>query len=290
LFAGLLGTPGAQDVDPSRLLALIAPLMFGYMFGDVGQGAVLLTAGLLLHRRLPALRLLIPGGIAAMAFGFVFGSVFASERLLAPLWLHPIAEPVPVLAGGLVFGVLIVAAGLALDAVQYHWRGDATGFWGSRVALTVTYAGLLAAFWQPGTAWLIPAGAVWFVAGAGLSGPDRGLAAAGAAAQTYVELVLQLVVNTISFVRVGAFALAHAGLSAAVIGMADATDSMSARLLVLVLGNSLIIGLEGLVVAIQTTRLILFEFFVRFLRSSGRRFQPLPGPEAPDHGPERRTP
>jgi V/A-type H+-transporting ATPase subunit I len=41
-------------------------------------------------------------------------------------------------------------------------------------------------------------------------------------------------------------------------------------------GNALIIAIEGLVVGIQTTRLVLFEFFIRFLRGSGRAFRPLP--------------
>jgi V/A-type H+-transporting ATPase subunit I len=45
-----------------------------------------------------------------------------------------------------------------------------------------------------------------------------------------------------------------------------------------VLGNLLVIALEGLVVSIQTTRLVLFEFFVRFLRAEGRVFQPLTAP------------
>ena len=153
----------------------------------------------------------------------------------------------------------------------------------------MTYAGLLAAFREPLAAWLIPVGAAWFIAGAALAAPQPRLAALGTAIQEYVEVVLQLFVNTISFVRVGAFALAHAGLSAAVIGMADATGSLSARLVVLVLGNALIIGLEGLVVSIQTTRLVLFEFFIRFLRASGRRFLPLPGPDETDHGSERRA-
>ncbi len=110
LFAGLLGMPGQQDVDPSRLVALMAPLMFGYMFGDVGQGAVLLVIGLLLREKLPALGLLVPGGISAIVFGFVFGSVFANEHLIAPLWLHPIEQPIPVLAASLIFGVFVFPA------------------------------------------------------------------------------------------------------------------------------------------------------------------------------------
>jgi V/A-type H+-transporting ATPase subunit I len=83
-------------------------------------------------------------------------------------------------------------------------------------------------------------------------------------------------VNTISFVRVGAFALAHAGLCTAVVGIAEAAGP--GYWPVLILGNAVIVALEGLVVGIQTTRLILFEFFIRFLSAQGRRFEPLPPP------------
>jgi V/A-type H+/Na+-transporting ATPase subunit I len=90
--------------------------------------------------------------------------------------------------------------------------------------------------------------------------------------------MLQIAVNTVSFVRVGAFALAHAGLSAAVIGMAAATGGGIGWLLVMILGNALVIALEGLIVSIQTTRLLLFEFFIRFLTAEGRQLRPLTGP------------
>lgn len=90
--------------------------------------------------------------------------------------------------------------------------------------------------------------------------------------------MFQLIINTISFVRVGAFALAHAGLSSALIAISDSTSSIWSTALILVIGNAFIIVLEGLVVGIQTTRLVLFEFFVRFLTATGRQFQPLPAP------------
>jgi V/A-type H+-transporting ATPase subunit I len=91
---------------------------------------------------------------------------------------------------------------------------------------------------------------------------------------------MQILVNTLSFARVGAFALAHSALSAAVVTVAAAAGSVPGWLLVMVLGNLLIIGLEGLVVSIQTTRLVLFEFFNRFLVGTGRVFRPLPAPSA----------
>ena len=42
-------------------------------------------------------------------------------------------------------------------------------------------------------------------------------------------------------------------------------------------GDAFVIALEAMVVGIQTTRLVLFEFFIRFLRGTGRAFRPLPG-------------
>lgn len=282
LFAGLLGTPDVSDVDPSRVLAFIAPLMFGYMFGDVGQGAVLLAAGLLLKDRVPALALLVPGGLAAIVFGFLFGSVFGIENWLPALWLHPMEHPLTILGVSLGFGVLVVSLGMLFDTLQCHWRGEARKFWGSRLGIPVTYAGLLLSILDPRALWLVAAGAAWYIGGAARLDPAHRGEAVAEAAMDYGETLLQLVVNTISFVRVGAFALAHGGLSAAVIGIAGAADSLTAQVFLLALGNALVIGLEGLVVSIQTTRLVLFEFFVRFLRASGRRFCPLPDPTGVD--------
>ncbi len=93
-----------------------------------------------------------------------------------------------------------------------------------------------------------------------------------------LESIFQLIVNTISFVRVGAFALAHGGLSLAFITLAGSTESLAAQVLILLTGNLVVIMLEGLVVTIQTTRLILFEFFIRFLQCTGRMFRPLAAP------------
>ncbi len=82
VFASLLGTPGANEADPAKLLALIVPLIFGYMFGDVGHGLLLAAAGWYFHKRWPALGVLFACGISATIFGFVFGSVFGNEHLL----------------------------------------------------------------------------------------------------------------------------------------------------------------------------------------------------------------
>ena len=280
LFASLLGTPSHDEADPSRLLAVLAPLLFGYMFGDVGHGLVLLLAGLLLQRRWPVVRLLIANGLAAMIFGLVFGSVFGREDILPALWLHPIEEPLPVLLVPLAGGVVILLLGLLLNAVESYWRGAVRQWLQVEAAVMLLYVSLIAGFLYPAAVWLAVIALLWYFSVSLLYSTAHFAATLLAAAGALLENILQLLLNTVSFVRVGAFALAHGGLSMAFIIMANATDKPAAAFLILLLGNLVVIMLEGLVVTIQTTRLILFEFFVRFLRGSGRTFRPLAAPTA----------
>lgn len=280
-FVRLLGMPGRSEADPSPLVALIAPMLFGFMFGDVGQGLVLLLAGLYLRRKLPAAAILVPGGLFAMLFGLAFGSVFAREDLIAAVWLHPLLHPLPVLGVALGAGVAILLTGLALNAAGAHWRGEGGAWWRSGAGLVAAYAGVLLAFADSRALWLSLAGAAWFVAGAALNArPGHGVVALGHALGEMVETLFQLVINTLSFVRVGAFAIAHAGLSSAIMVLAQISGDGTGFWLVMIAGNVFVIALEGLVAGIQTTRLMLFEFFIRFLRAEGRAFRALPTPAA----------
>jgi V/A-type H+-transporting ATPase subunit I len=281
IFAGLLGTLDRNEADPSRILAIMAPLLFGYMFGDVGQGLVLLLAGVLLQKRWPLLRILVANGVSAMLFGFVFGSMFGREDIIPALWVHPVSSPLPVLVVPLVAGVLIILLGLVLNAIESNWRGQWLRWLHVDAPVVALYLGIMSAFILEGSAsmLIIVSALTWYVIGNLLLAGGNLLALLTAIA-VLIETMMQLVMNTVSFVRVGAFALAHAGLSLAFNVMADSTGSIVATILILLLGNIIVIVLEGLVVSIQTTRLILFEFFIRFLQADGRVFKPLSAPEA----------
>jgi V/A-type H+-transporting ATPase subunit I len=146
-----------------------------------------------------------------------------------------------------------------------------------RRTLVVYFGVLIAPFWLGGLA-VAAAGTAWYILGSAALAKGHRIAAGMRSAGEFVEESLRLFVNTVSFARVGAFALAHAGLSAAIVEVASATG-MVGYWIVLALGNVLVIALEGLVVSIQTTRLMLFEFFVRFLTGGGRAFKPLPPPD-----------
>jgi V/A-type H+-transporting ATPase subunit I len=280
LFVRGFGIPDRNEVDPSPVLALVTPLMFGYMFGDVGQGLALLLAGVFLSRRFAIMKLFIPAGLMAMVFGFLFGSVFCDEHLLKPLWQNPLAEPLPILVAPLGLGAALLALSILFDGVAARWAGRTGVWWQHGFPLLLLFAAPVCWFVAPmyGLAALIAA--VGFTASLAVvhvkdQGWQRVLAAPLLAWLELLEAGFQLGVNTLSFARVGAFALAHAGLASAVISLASLADNMVLRIGVLVLGNIVIIGLEGLIVSIQTTRLVLFEFFRRFVRGEGRAFRPL---------------
>jgi len=275
-FARLLGVPGEAEADPSVLLAVLAPLMFGFMFGDIGQGAVLVLAGLALRKRYAAAELLLAGGIAAMIFGTLFGSVFAREGIVPALWLYPLQQPLELLKVGLVGGSVVICLGLALDALESYWAGAGMRWSATRAGLVLSYLAALACAVAPRAVWGVPLGLIWYCAGE-VAFAEHPAQRVGSSLAEAIESLLQLLVNTLSFVRVGAFALAHAGLAAAINALCAGIGPHWLAFIGLALGNAVLILIEGLVVGIQTTRLVLFEFFIRFLRGSGRALKPLPG-------------
>ena len=276
LFPRALGVPGATEADPTVVLAVAVPLIFGYMFGDVGQGLVIAAVGLWLRNRSPVAKLFVAGGLSAAFFGWVFGSVFSIHDVITPLWTDPLAEPIAVLALPIGAGALLLAAGLLLHALGSFWRGEWARLLGEDLGLLALYAGILGLFVAVEFQWLALAGALAFVIGHAVH--DGRPQALGSGLGELVERTLQLFINTLSFARVGAFALAHAGLSSAVSALSGEADNLLLKAIIVVLGNVLIIVLEAMVVSIQTTRLVLFEFFARFLTGAGRPFRPLAPP------------
>jgi V/A-type H+-transporting ATPase subunit I len=193
--------------------------------------------------------------------------------------VHPIQQPLPVLIVPLIAGVLIIMLGMVINAIESSWRGEWLRWLHVDAPVVGIYLGIVSAFLLPGSAsvLIIVSALTWYLIGNLLLAGGR-LLAVMTAVVALLEKMMQLLLNTLSFVRVGAFALAHAGLSLAFNIMADNTPSIIVSLLILLLGNIIVIVLEGLVVSIQTTRLVLFEFFIRFLQANGRVFKPLSGP------------
>jgi V/A-type H+-transporting ATPase subunit I len=305
----LYGTPSYEEVEPTAFFAASFLLMFGLMFGDVGHGFVLAAAGYLLFRYVPRYLdygiLLMEGGASAAAFGFLYGSVFGIEGALPVLWLSPLADLSRFLLFALALGVTLISVGLALNVVN-TWRS------GQRVLALFGARGLLGAFgyWVLaalasraliGRTWRLSAGAVvalaavpilllvckrplvaWLERGKPRRPPGPGAPRLLAALEGSVEIVdtaIGFFTNTLSFLRVAAFAMVHAGAFFALFALADTIARTRAgtpgSIAVLVAGNVGMIFLEGLTVSVQVLRLEYYEFFGKFFRGGGEPYRPL---------------
>ncbi len=276
VFTTAVGTPGSAEIDPTRWVAVLVPLMFGYMCGDVGHGILIVATGLLLRRRTDLWRLLVYCGLASIAFGFVYGEVFGYGHFLEPLWLSPLEAPFAVLVVPVIAGALVLSLGILLHAVQTCWRGQGSSELLADTAQLLVYWGLALVLLEPRLGWLVLAGVVLCAGNRLWSARSPTVLAAGLG--ELLQSTFELLLNTLSFARVGAFALAHAALESAIVIIAGDLSSTAAAALVLVVGNLLVILIEGMVVSVQTTRLVLYEFFVRFFEGGGRALKPVAAP------------
>lgn len=297
MFVEMYGLPAYNEIDPTVFIGLTYSLMFGIMFGDAGQGLLLAIGGFLLYKY----KKMKLGGIVALAgsistiFGLLYGSVFGFEEVMPALWRRPMSDIMTTLIMAVVFGVVLILIAMIMhiyNAVKNHDFEkavlDPSGLAGLIVygSAAASVGLIFTGHTLPGTALLViiiglPLAAIF------LKEPlnnflshKKKLFPAGSKAmflvEAFVELfdvVLSYATNTISFVRVGAFALSHAGMMGVVMTLAG-LESGHPNFLIIVLGNVVVTALEGLVVGIQVLRLEYYEMFSRFYSGTGRAFKP----------------
>jgi V/A-type H+-transporting ATPase subunit I len=279
------GTPRYDEFDPTLLFAVTFILMFGSMFGDVGHGAVILLAGWYFRRRIgDFFWLSLLAGLSSIAFGFLYGSVFGSEEVLQPLWMSPMHDPVRLLLLAVYwgFGFIVVVTLLSIfnfirlglrSQALLHQRGLAGLLF--YIGLVLYVAGLNndAIPGQLAIA-LILIGAAGVIAGLWRASESRGGERLLIVLIEMAETLTGYFSNTVSFLRVAAFALNHAALAFAVFTVAGMMDT-AGHWITLLIGNLIMIVLEGGIVLIQVLRLEYYEGFVRFFRGDGRAYRPL---------------
>jgi V/A-type H+-transporting ATPase subunit I len=280
------GVPRYGEIDPTLLFAVSFVLMFGMMFGDVGQGALIALAGLLLHRRRYRFApLAVAVGASSTLFGLLYGSVFGYEHLLPALWMSPLSDPMLMLGVALGWGVGFILLATLLTIrnriAEGRWRDALLDSHGA--AGLLLYAGLLAAAWRYASAGVLD-GITVLTLGTALAAMffhawqhNSGSAFAERLLIVLMEgfeSVMSYISNTLSFLRLAAFSLNHVALSIAVFTVANMLHT-SGYWATVVLGNLFILLLEGAIVAIQTLRLEYYEGFSRFFGGDGRAFRPL---------------
>lgn len=305
MFVGMYGLPAHNEMDPTLFVGLTYSFIFGVMFGDVGQGLLLVIVGALVYhfKKSPLAGIIATAGVFSTIFGFMFGSVFGFEDVIQPLWLRPIDHMTTlpfvgklntVFIVSIAFGMGLIVIAMVLHIINAFREHDTQSTWfdpngvaglvfyGSVAAVVILFmsgrptpAGIVLAvmfgvplllilFKEPLTNRLkkkkekMKEGKVMFFVEGFFE---------------LFEMLLSYFSNTLSFVRIGAFAVSHAAMMEVVLMLAG-VENGNTNWVIVVLGNLFVCLMEGLVVGIQVLRLEYYEMFSRFYKGSGRKFEP----------------
>lgn len=294
----MYGTPAYREKDPTAFFGLTYMLLFGAMFGDVGQGLILLFSGLILEfvwKKTSLGGILSRIGLSSTVFGFIYGSVFGSEKILSPLIIRPMANINVILLAAVFFGIVLILSSYIYNIINSSLEKNMEeGLFGRNgVAGLAFYLILLYTIFRvvvihsnilPALVYIMVGLLLLMVFKEPLSNKftHADKLYRESPANYYIEegfgvieTLLSMLSNTISFIRVGAFALNHVGLYIAFATLARMMSSSWENLSVLVLGNVVIIVLEGLIVFIQALRLEYYELFTKYYRGDGIEYDPV---------------
>lgn len=297
VLLNMYGVPAHDELDPTPFLSISYMLLFGAMFGDLGQGFIILLAGLLLSKKNKLFGGLLERlGFSSMIFGLLYGEVFGIEELIPALVIKPFEEINTVLVAAIAVGVVLILIAYILGMVNSFKRRDIEeGLFGKEgLAGFIFYICLLALVGGNliGRT-IIPTGVgialiILSVVGMVLKEPLTNLITgkrplhgedvSGYYVQSVfslIEVVLSMLSGTISFIRVGAFTLTHVGLFIAFKTIGEMIGTNTGNVIVLIIGNIVVIGLEGLIVFIQGLRLQYYELFSRYYKGDGKEFKPI---------------
>jgi V/A-type H+-transporting ATPase subunit I len=308
MFTTMYGLPTYNDFDPTFLISILYSILFGLMFADVGQGLVLALFGYFAMYKVKKMAIgaiLARAGFFSVIFGFLSGSVFGNEHLLTPVWHAMGFANLPfevmasvnintILLGAVFIGIFVVTLAIVIN-IASKLKRDKVGaaltgssgvaglvFYLALVALVVDMmllhigfvgplyiAGLLVV---PGVIIYLQEPLSELIDGHGFHIESPSDLFIGGIFEMVVTL-LEYLSNTVSFLRVGGFILAHAGMMSVVSTLAGMAGVLSP--VVMVIGNVFVICLEGLIVGIQALRLNYYEVFSRFFEADGEAFEPL---------------
>ena len=308
MFTEMYGLPSHDELDPTLFVALTYTFIFGAMFGDVGQGLCLFIGGGLLYllKKIRLAGIISVAGIFSTFFGFMYGEFFGFEdTVIKHRWLSPmtamtklplVGQLNTVFVVSVAFGMGLILFAMILNIINSRKQGNteemlfgANGvagfiFYGFLVATIALY---LTGHKTPGNIMLciflgIPVLMFIFkeqlaekVSGKEVTFEDGIVMFLVQGFFELFETMLSFFSNTLSFVRIGAFAISHGAMMEVVMMLGGMENGLAnANWLIIILGNILVCGLEGLVVGIQVLRLEYYEMFSRFYTGSGKEFKP----------------
>ena len=298
LLTRLRGTPDYREVDPTTIMTVLFSIMFGFMFGDVGSGLVFVIIGFMLRNLQRELlkisakavnklgTIILTCGISSMIFGVFYGEFFLLPGVIPPLLFSPFHNQTAIIVIALIFGVIQIGLGLILKIINTIRAGDKHKTIFSIIVLAYYVVGVLLAVEYARTLSLSAFAENWILTIMAMSllgliflfpliegliaGKVDIIAQLLKGFSEFIETFLSLLTNSISYVRLAAFAIAHGALGLSALILASVIGVIPSYLLM----NILVILIEGLAILIQSMRLTYYEFFTKFYSGSGTPYKP----------------
>ncbi|MFA0815558.1 MAG: V-type ATP synthase subunit I [Anaerofustis sp.] len=295
----MYGTPSYDELDPTPFFAISYMFLFGAMFGDLGQGLIIILAGLFVKYKMKTDEfggILMRLGFSACVFGILYGSFFGEETIIPALLIRPMENILTILVYAIILGFILLTIAYVYGMMNFIRRKDTEealfskeGLAGFLFFLTFALmaANLAVKFTSiPTYVFLIVLAVLLLVTvfkqplGNLLTHKDELYNEKKSdyyleAGFGSIETILSVVSNLISFIRVGAFALNHVGFFMAFAAIAQMFSTRFGSITMLVIGNVVIIGLEGLIVFIQSMRLEYYELFSKYYTGEGIEYEPV---------------
>ena len=295
MFVNLFSLPAYNETDPTPMMAVVYSLLFGMMFADLGQGLVLSLLGFLAYKykKMKLGGILAVAGLFSAFFGVMFGSVFGNEKILHPILINPMKDALTMsetLLASVLIGFLLIILAMIFNIVNaVKTKRVEELFTNKGMAGLIFYMSggiiaVLSAIYEKYAASLVVT-IVFLVVPLLLIYLREPLVAliekkkekfsGGYFSESFFELfetLLSYMSNTLSFVRVGAFALNHIGMMIVVYTLAEGAGA--GKFPVIVIGNIIVMGIEGLLVGIQVLRLMFYEMFSKFYSGGGKDYKP----------------
>ncbi|HHX67879.1 MAG: V-type ATPase 116kDa subunit family protein [Miniphocaeibacter sp.] len=298
LLVKMYGTPNYEELDPTPFFAITYMILFGAMFGDVGQGLVFVLAGILLSKikNKDFGGLIVRLGSSSVIFGFLYGSFFGLETVIPALLIRPYESINTILIMAIVMGIilLLMSYGLGIYNLKREKNLEELAFGEKGITGLILYLLILSLALNLALSFkIMPIELNAILIGlciliivlkkplANKLQKKENLYNGEAASSYYIEgsfsiieTLISIFSGTVSFIRVGAFAINHIGLFIAFTTIGNMIGTKVGNLTMIIIGNIVIMGLEGLIVFIQSLRLEYYEMFSKYYKGDGIDFIP----------------
>jgi vacuolar-type H+-ATPase subunit I/STV1 len=288
----LRGWPNAHELNPGYITILIFSLQFGLMFGDVGQGAIFLLLGLIFTWKFKTGMaskigvMFIPMGVSSIIFGFLYGEVFLMEGLIHPILFSPLHHIGTLMKTILGVAVAEICFSLILSSINHVKEGDYIGVFGEHglgaiLFIVGLYLGgmeflgglTMGEIFSHWTFYMMLTGLILAALVPLISAivhREVGIDVMGEMISALMMTFVESLASFFSFLRIAAFALAHASLALA----AHALSHSMSPIIGLLLTNAIAMTFEFMSSSVQSLRLLYYEVMSRFFHGGGTRFRP----------------